>query len=338
MATNYTANYGLCQWEPEDNFLREEFNQDNAKIDAAIKATEEEIAAAEARSTERLATVSHDVYGLMLQNYYDGKTTGWKKALVFDGFQDKSMVAEASASLVFLDKEVGLCRENDAVLGTGYTSQPTSNSGWRGSMTYTATGYGYIYRAHVQTQQASATVREPAIQYRVCVNHEIRFEGTTNLRFENTPCENTLEVDDVLICPGDQVYLSLCITDNTLWLHASLENSTSFGAYFDVTPVNGTSGTITTPALPLPDRTALRAWIRHDRGNFTLTAEGQNGEQHPFEPVGKRTIQKMDGTTCTELELKLVQPPKEGDLSFHLQLELGESGDMLLYDYGILVI
>ena len=36
MATNYTANYGLCQWEPGDNFLRTEFNQDNAKIDAAL--------------------------------------------------------------------------------------------------------------------------------------------------------------------------------------------------------------------------------------------------------------------------------------------------------------
>ena len=40
MATNYTANYGLCQWEAEDNFLREEFNQDNAKIDAALKGLE----------------------------------------------------------------------------------------------------------------------------------------------------------------------------------------------------------------------------------------------------------------------------------------------------------
>lgn len=36
MATNYTANYGLCQWEPQDNFIREEFNQDNAKIDEAL--------------------------------------------------------------------------------------------------------------------------------------------------------------------------------------------------------------------------------------------------------------------------------------------------------------
>lgn len=38
MASNYTENYGLCQWEATDQVLREEFNQDNAKIDAALEA------------------------------------------------------------------------------------------------------------------------------------------------------------------------------------------------------------------------------------------------------------------------------------------------------------
>ena len=33
----YTPNYGLHQWEPGDNFLRTDFNQDFAKIDAAVK-------------------------------------------------------------------------------------------------------------------------------------------------------------------------------------------------------------------------------------------------------------------------------------------------------------
>lgn len=37
MASNYTENYGLCQWEATDQVLREEFNQDNAKMDAALR-------------------------------------------------------------------------------------------------------------------------------------------------------------------------------------------------------------------------------------------------------------------------------------------------------------
>ena len=36
MATNYTTNYDLCQWEPTDPVLRTDFNADNAKIDAAL--------------------------------------------------------------------------------------------------------------------------------------------------------------------------------------------------------------------------------------------------------------------------------------------------------------
>lgn len=36
MASNYTENLGLCQWEATDHVLRTEFNEDNQKIDAAL--------------------------------------------------------------------------------------------------------------------------------------------------------------------------------------------------------------------------------------------------------------------------------------------------------------
>ena len=36
MASNYTENYALCQWEPTDQVQRTDFNADNAKIDAAL--------------------------------------------------------------------------------------------------------------------------------------------------------------------------------------------------------------------------------------------------------------------------------------------------------------
>ena len=36
----YTEYYQLHQWEPEDNFLREDFNEDLKKIDSAIKGVE----------------------------------------------------------------------------------------------------------------------------------------------------------------------------------------------------------------------------------------------------------------------------------------------------------
>ena len=36
MSTNHTPNYNLCQWEPGDQVKRTDFNEDNAKIDAAL--------------------------------------------------------------------------------------------------------------------------------------------------------------------------------------------------------------------------------------------------------------------------------------------------------------
>ena len=36
MASNYTSNYNLCQWVKSDKVLMEDFNADNAKIDAAL--------------------------------------------------------------------------------------------------------------------------------------------------------------------------------------------------------------------------------------------------------------------------------------------------------------
>lgn len=37
MASNYTEHYGLCQWEATDQVLREEFNQDNAKVEETLE-------------------------------------------------------------------------------------------------------------------------------------------------------------------------------------------------------------------------------------------------------------------------------------------------------------
>ena len=36
MATNHTANYQLNLWEPGDSFLREEFNENTEKLEAAL--------------------------------------------------------------------------------------------------------------------------------------------------------------------------------------------------------------------------------------------------------------------------------------------------------------
>ena len=43
MASNYTEHYELCQWEATDAVQRVEFNADNAKVDAALKALSDQV-------------------------------------------------------------------------------------------------------------------------------------------------------------------------------------------------------------------------------------------------------------------------------------------------------
>ena len=47
---NYTQNYQLNQWEATDRVLRTDFNNDNAKIDAALKANADSVTALANRS------------------------------------------------------------------------------------------------------------------------------------------------------------------------------------------------------------------------------------------------------------------------------------------------
>ena len=58
MASNYTTNYQLNQWEARDQVLRTEFNQDNQKIDTALAANAEAIAAEVVARTALAETVA----------------------------------------------------------------------------------------------------------------------------------------------------------------------------------------------------------------------------------------------------------------------------------------
>ena len=60
MASNYTSNYNLCQWAPDDKVLRTEFNADNAKIDAALagKASASELSSLSAAVAQHTSALS----------------------------------------------------------------------------------------------------------------------------------------------------------------------------------------------------------------------------------------------------------------------------------------
>ena len=76
MASNYTSNYGLCQWEANDKVLRSEFNGDNAKIDAAISAVDSRVDGK--ASTSALNSLKNTVSSLSTTITGQGNTLGKK--------------------------------------------------------------------------------------------------------------------------------------------------------------------------------------------------------------------------------------------------------------------
>jgi len=61
MPSNYTVNYHLNQWNADDRVLRADFNADNAKIDAAIKAAADQTAAGDAANRSALTALQGTV-------------------------------------------------------------------------------------------------------------------------------------------------------------------------------------------------------------------------------------------------------------------------------------
>ena len=55
LSMNKTANFQLTQWEKTDRIMMEDFNRDNAAIDAALKSNADAITARGRRRTRRWA-------------------------------------------------------------------------------------------------------------------------------------------------------------------------------------------------------------------------------------------------------------------------------------------
>ena len=55
MASNHTEHFSLNQWQADDQVLRTDFNEDNAKIDSALKGLSDGLAAAQAEKADQTA-------------------------------------------------------------------------------------------------------------------------------------------------------------------------------------------------------------------------------------------------------------------------------------------
>ncbi|HHU04992.1 MAG TPA: hypothetical protein GXZ65_00735, partial [Clostridiales bacterium] len=118
MPSSYkTPNFALNQWLGTDTFARTDFNADNLAIDAALERLTDDIKA--------IGPMANNLYNLILQNYYDGKYTGYKKALMFDGFLNYDNIAGISEGLFI---ETASSKKRLAFDNVGYSSYKSVSS------------------------------------------------------------------------------------------------------------------------------------------------------------------------------------------------------------------
>lgn len=318
MASGYTTHYGLCQWQPTDKFLREEFNQDNEKIDSALGQAE----AKADRALSGLEAADYNIYNLLLQNEYEGKYTGYKKALLFDGFADESGIDSVSGvnfdgpnrSLV-LD---GLGQQQDAV-AFGTSGVINLHAGKTTSGTWTATGNGTLIKAELYVT-GTATLE-------LYQGNQFLGSATASQNNYGSICSFTFSVP---VTAGTAYRLVLTAGDGGITLQVS--GSSAIGFRLNFTPVIRTSGSVTTGTFSTGEAQGALAWVRHQNGSVACSIRS-GGTWLSMSPAGTRSTVNLDGESCTESSFRLEQAVAAGT-ALRLSLTTPTGKRMRVYDYG----
>ena len=335
MASNYTANYGLCQWEPGDKFLREEFNGDNEKLDTVLERAEEKAD----RALSGLEAADYNLYNLLLQNDYEGKYTGYKKALLYDGFMDGSGIEDASPGFLWSKGQYTLSAqgESDRDMGIG---------GSRGSLemessTLTARGNGSWTGFTCKLHNISSATLSSKVEYTIIVNGETALAGTGSSVSvgSRSAQEHTITFSQPVPLARGDLYCLHLKSGNVNFVFYCASDGSSLGGQFHIQPLSATTGTLTTVSRPLPACGGLMAWVRHTTGaTVTFAVTGGEGEPRTLTPAGSRTTQNLQRVNCTESAFRLDEARAEGACAFSLGMALGALNLGRVYDYGVVLL
>ena len=323
--SNYTEHHHLHQWEPGDPFLRTDFNEDFAKIDGALDGL-----------AQAHADLNYHLYNLLLQNDYEGKYTGFKRAMLFDGFRDGSGIQSKSG--FFLARTglvVGRTGQRDISLGYGPNSVLEAES-LPMAVTACGTVSGFRFKLYASTSVSEAV----AVTGTLSVNgSDVRTSTQTfDPPASGKNVEKTFVLPETDVAPGDVCILRLKSANSRVSLFKDTAN-TRLGGVLTVTPKGAVSGTMTGKPLPLPAGGGAAAWVRHKGGAVGLALRA-DGTERTFAPESARAVGAVrDGTLCTEQAFRLDGPIRAGETQVVLTGALGDSEDgMTVYDYGVVVL
>lgn len=144
MPSNFTENYNLSQWERADQVKMEDFNADNAKIDAALKAE------SDARAALQTALNAKGNCRIVYQTYTgDGAKT---RTFTFPG--KPLVVFFSNGGVEFIVTVNGALKADCNFTGSHYTDVAWSGN----SVTLTDPGYASNMNASGRTHIVAALI------------------------------------------------------------------------------------------------------------------------------------------------------------------------------------
>ena len=141
MASNYTENYGLCQWEATDGVLRTDFNEDNTKIDTALKGLSDQVTQKAAQSTV------NDLTQIVNQkaNQTDLNSAVNRISALESGKADQTSLDQAVTDLTEANRLVFLSQAAAETSASAYTLYlPDWTGAWELQIRYHLLGTGEI--------------------------------------------------------------------------------------------------------------------------------------------------------------------------------------------------
>lgn len=138
---------------------------------------------------------------------------------------------------------------------------------------------------------------------------------------------------NVLLGPGDVLTVSVR-SSGSGWQYYLSSGGSGLGGVLTITPVSGSTGSLTTVSRSLPACEEIIAWVRHTAGQVTVSVGGQ-----ALEKVDARETMDVQGVACTETMFSLTGGVTAGNHTFQLGLTL-DSGDSsaLILDYGVALL
>lgn len=335
----YTSNIGLHQWEPEDNFLRTEFNQDFAKIDAAFGDLDPRFAAAETAREwleDAVARMGYEALQSRMASDAEGKALPSGRGILFHNFSsDTGLTLTGGCAMktgggILLDAGPGL-ESFDHYFGqevrtVGIDADASPN--YR-EVTFIAAGNGTlnVLKTYIRgTSGSTATIG-------LLQGTNTLWSQTVNLTGGVTLCTAR---PSIRLVKGTAYKVRITRGINAISLYSS--GPAPFGFQCECTPAGAKSGTVTIASQTVLPFRSLRAWVRHTGGTVGCAVSKDSAAFQSMSLRGSRSVTGLRGTACTESEFELLvsSQPLGGGVRF--QISIQSNSDVSLCDFGAALI